>query len=219
MGYEKVALPSNAYYLSGVQFVKVGGEAATLNDLFPAADIPYGTEVLTLNEQGQYDSFTYLEEAYDAEIDDFVTGWGDGFEEIDTTGLAPGVGIWVKAPENCDLTQVGEVVSSDSVTINVPAGAYTMIANPFPAGFNPNKVVWSDNLPFETEILTLNEQGQYDSFTYLEEAYDAVLDDFVTGWGDGFEEIVAEDIATNGQGLWIKAPEAITLTISKSSAE
>ena len=219
MGYEKVGLSANAYYLSGVQFTKVGGEAATLNDLFPATDIPYGTEVLTLNDQGQYDSYTYLEEAYDAVLDDFVPGWGDVGEEIVTDGIEPGVGIWVKAPEGCDLSQVGEVVSSDSVTIDVPAGSYTMIANPFPTGFNPNKVEWSTNLPFETEILTLNDQGQYDSYTYLEEAYDAALDDFVSGWGDVGEEIVIDDIATNGQGLWIKAPEAITITISKTAAE
>ena len=219
MGYQKVALSANAYYLSGVQFTKVGGDTATLNDLFPATDIPYGTEVLTLNEQGQYDSFTYLEEAYDAELDDFVPGWGDGGEEIVTDGIEPGVGFWVKTPEGYDLTQVGEVESSDSVTVTVPAGTYTMIANPFPAGFNPNKVTWSANLPFETEILTLNEQGQYDSFTYLEEAYDADLDDFVPGWGDGGEEIVTEDIAVNGQGIWIKSPEAITLTISKTAVE
>ena len=63
--------------------------------------------------------------------------------------------------------------------------------------------------------MTLNASGSYDHFYYLEEAYDAQTDDFVTGWGDGGEEFVTENIASFGQGIWVKSTEAISLTITK----
>jgi hypothetical protein len=215
VGYEKVNLSKNTYFLSGSQFVKVGGGAGTLNDLFAGADIPFDTEVLTLNASGSYDHFYYLEEAYDAVSDDFIQGWGDGSEEYVTDPIPPGTGFWVKAPADYSLTQAGEVVSSDSITIDVPAGQLVMIANPFPEGFNPNAVTWSANLPYDTEIMTLNASGSYDHFYYLEEAYDAVSDDFIPGWGNGSEEYVTENIASFGQGIWIQSTEAISLTITK----
>ena len=215
VGYEKINLAAGAYYLSGSQFVKVGGNNATLNDLFSSTDIPFDTEVLTLNASGTYDHFYYLEEAYDAESDDFIQGWGDGSEEYVTDTLPPGTGFWVKAPESYSLTQAGEVVSSDSITIDVPKDQLVMIANPFPEGFNPNAVTWSDNLPYDTEIMTLNASGSYDHFYYLEEAYDEQTDDFITGWGNGSEEYVTGNIASFGQGIWIKSAESISLTIKK----
>ena len=219
VGYEKVSLSANAYYLSGIQFVKVGGEQGTLNDLFSATDIPYGTVIQFLNEEGMYDLYTYLEEAYDAEADDFVPGWGDGGEELVVDPTPPGTGFWIKSPENYELAQSGEVSSATAITLEVPAGAYTMISNPFPDGFNPNAVTWSDNLEYGTVIQVLNDQGMYDLYTYLEEAYDPETDDFVPGWGDGGEELVSSSITTSpAQGVWIKSDKAVTLTVTLPSA-
>ena len=218
VGYEKLNLAANTFAMSGVQFELVGGGSGTLSDFFSSSDIPYGTEIRFMNERGAYDVFKYLEEAYDEDTDDFVPGWADGFENLVSDPVDAGTGFWVKAPENYDLTQSGQVADASTITITLTADTFQMVCNPFPTGFNPNEVTWG-NLEYGTEIRVLNSRGAYDVYKYLEEAYDEDTDDFVPGWADGFENLVVSDIATVNQGFWIKSATATTITISNPTAK
>ena len=204
VGYEKLNLSADTFAMSGVQFVKVGGTAGSLNDLFKGT-IPYDTQILFMSESGAYDFYTYMEEALDEVADDFVPGWGDGDGFLVTEGIPAGTGFWVKAPSATEFTQSGEVVGDDSVTISLAANTFQMASNPFPEGFNPNKVTWSDNLPYGAQILVQDADGAYIFYEYMEEALDEVADDFVPGWGDGDGYLLTEDIAVNAQGFWMKS--------------
>ena len=214
VGYEKLALTADDYKMGGIQFVGVGGGAVTLNDLFSSTDIPYGTEIMFLNESGSYDHFKYIEEAYDGK--DFVPGWADGDEYLVTDPVVNGSGFWVQAPEATTLTQAGQVSDEATESITIPANDYTMVCNPFPEGFNPNEVTWSSDLAYGTEIMTSSGDG-YAHFKYIEEAYDGT--DFVPGWADGDEYLVTTPIAGNGEGFWVLAPSEVTLSVKSPIKE
>ena len=220
VGYEKINLSTKVYKMGGVQFVNVGGTTGSLNDLF-AGDVAFGTEIMFLDDvTGAYVSYKYLEEVYNPDADDFVTGWGDGFEELATDPVPNGTGFWYYSESGeTTVTQAGQVDDNKTVSVEVPANQYTMVINPFPQGFNPNNVKWNDDLEFGTEIMTLSASGAYVSYKYLEEVYDPDADDFVTGWGDGFEELVKTDIAAPGEGFWVLAPAKTTITFTSPVAE
>jgi len=211
VGYEKVDLAANTYFISGVQFVKVGGENASLNDLL--SGVPYDTELLFLNERGTYDRYSFLEEAYVEEDDTYVEGWGDSDEYYTSEAFAVGTGFWVKPKTVSSLTQVGEVSNSSSIVVDLPADQYVLVANGLPKSFDPNDATWN-GLEFDTEILVLNNRGTYDRFSYLEEAYDEQVDDYVEGWGDSDEYLVIAPIVGPGVGFWIKSPSTTSVTIS-----
>ncbi len=215
VGYEKLNLTAEKFAMSAVQFRKVGGTSGTLSDLFAAEDIPFGTEVRFLSSTGAYEFYTYIAEAYDEDLDDFVPGWADVREEKVSDPVTVGTGFWVKAPEAYDLTQSGEVAGDATITLTLTPGMFEMVANPFPQGFNPNEVTWG-NLEYGTEIRVLNSSGAYDFYTYIAEAYDEDLDDFVPGWADVREEMVVAPIADIKQGFWIRsnADTPVTITFS-----
>ena len=52
-----------------------------------------------------FDIYKYLEEAYDAGTDDFIPGWGDGGDNMVTTGIIPvGQGAWIKPAADVTVT-------------------------------------------------------------------------------------------------------------------
>ena len=213
VGYEKVSLTDATYKMSGIQFVGVGEVVAGLNDLF-CGEIAYGTEIMFLDQtSGAYITYKYLEEAYDEDADEFLPGWGAGDEYYVTDPVPAGSGFWFCPHSDGDVTQAGQVTTSDSVSISIPAGAYTMVSNPYPTGFNPNSVQWDENLAYGTMIMTLDASGAYITYKYLEEAYDEDADTFAPGWGDGDEYLVKSDIAAAGEGFWVYAPVATSLTV------
>ena len=225
VGYEKLNLTAEKFAMSAAQFELVGGGSGTLSDLFSATDIPYGTEIRFLNSNGAYEVFKYLEEAYDESIGDegdFVPGWADVGEEIVKDPVKVGTGFWVKAPEGYDLTQAGQVATDATITLTLTPGMFEMVADPFPEGFNPNKVTW-ENLEYGTEIRVLNASGAYEVYKYLEEAYDESIGeegDFVPGWANVGEELVSEPIADVRQGFWIRstADKPVTITFTNPTS-
>lgn len=91
-----------------------GGQFSMIANPYPATVNPndltwtglsYGDQMQVLKDDGEgYLYYTYLAEAYDAEKDDFVPGWGDGGEEIVTTGVIPvGQGAWIKPTNKLTL--------------------------------------------------------------------------------------------------------------------
>ena len=215
VGYEKLNLKAGSFVMGATQFQLVGGGSGTLSDLFSANDIPYNTEIRVVNESGSYDIYKYLDEAYNPVTDDVEEGWADGFAELVKDPFDPGTGFWVKAPENYELTEAGEVPSEATITLTLTPGMFQMISDPYPEAFNPNKVTW-ENLEYNTEIRVPNASGSYDIYKYLDEAYNAQTDDVEEGWADGFAELVLTPIADIKQGFWIRStaetPVKITFT-------
>ena len=220
VGYEKLSLTANSFIMSAVQFVSVGGNAGTMSDLFTATDIPYGSEARFVGDDGNYEFLEYVDEAYDEPNDDFVPGWADRDGYLITDVKTPGTGFWVKASEDYDLVQSGQVVDTASATVTIPAGMFVMASNPYPVAFNPNAttVNWGSNLAYGTELRVLNASGQYVFYEYVDEAYDEPNDDFVPGWADRDGYLVNGDIADVGQGFWIKSENAITITFTSPAS-
>ena len=66
--------------------------------------LSYGDELQVLKADGGYDIYRYIEEAYDGDADDFVPGWGNGVDELVTTGVIPvGQGAWIKPASQLTL--------------------------------------------------------------------------------------------------------------------
>ena len=213
VGYEKVDLTDSTYMMSGVQFVGVGQTAVGLNDLF-SGEIEFGTRIMFFNETtGGYDTFKYLEDAYIEATDEEVAGWADRFGDFSTETVANGTGFWFyPVSGDTTVTQSGQVDQTESVNVSVPAEQYTMVINPFPTGFNPNSVSWSDGLSYGDRIMTLGAGGSYVTYRYLEDAYDESTDEEAPGWADRFGDRITSDIAGVGEGFWVLTAKDLTIT-------
>ena len=215
VGYQKLGLSAESYKIGGVQFVKTTSAAANLNELFASSGIPYGTKILFLNPNGSYATYTFIEEAYDEDADDFVPGWADGSDYLVTSVSNPGLGFWAFSTTAIDLIQIGQVDDQESRTLSIPAESYFLFSNVRPKGFNPNDadLGW-ENLEYGTKILALTPSGSYATYTYIEEAYDEDADDFVPGWADGADYLVTAPIIAPGEGAWIYSKKPLTLTFN-----
>ncbi len=78
----------------------------------------------------------------------------------------------------------------------------------------PMKDLVKGTIPYGTQIQILQANGQaYDIYTYMQEAYDEVSDDFIPGWANVGEEIVSTPI-TAGTCFWLKSDSAATVQIA-----
>lgn len=88
------------------EFAIPAGKYSMIGNPYPVAANPnaltwtgltYKDELQVLAADGTYDIYKYLEEAYDEDKDDFIPGWGDGGDNMVTTGIIPvGQGAWIK---------------------------------------------------------------------------------------------------------------------------
>lgn len=66
--------------------------------------LSYGDQIQVRNAKGTYDIYKYLAECYDADLDDFVPGWGDVGEEYVTTEVIPvAAGVWIKTANDATM--------------------------------------------------------------------------------------------------------------------
>ena len=106
VGYQQYSLNAGQFYMVGVQFGAVGtAEGIPMKDLVTGT-IPYGTQIQILKASGaSYDIYTYIAEAYDESVDDFVPGWANGQEDMVHSGIVPvGAGCWVYPASNLTIT-------------------------------------------------------------------------------------------------------------------
>ena len=194
------------------QFDAVDGNGAgiAIKDLV-TGEIPYGAEMQVRLPAGDYDIYKYIAEAYDEELDDFIPGWADGFDNLATAKIAPGSAFWFKTDTACNVNIAGKILEDTSKTVNVNAGIFSMIGNAYPADVNPNDVTWT-GLTYGDEMQVRLDAGDYDIYKYIAEAYDEVKDDFVPGWADGFDNLVTTGVLRSGRGAWIKPTAAVSVT-------
>ena len=209
VGYQTTGLDAATFKMVGVQFSDFGTDTGLTLDKLVTGVIPYGTQIQILKSGGSgYDYYTYILEAYDSVLDDFVPGWADSGDEIATVKIATGQAFWLNAPSGCSVSLAGEVLAANK-PIASTAAQFKMIANPYPVSFNLNDISWS-GLTYGDQIQVLKASGSgYDYYTYSMEAYDAVLDDFVPGWADSGDELMSNPIAS-AQGFWIYTAAAVT---------
>ena len=127
----------------------------------------------------------------------------------------------VGATALCATVGFAELASANIVGYNgttLAAGNYYMVAVQFDsvagdgAGIAIKDLVTGD-LPYGMEMQIQKADGTYDIYKYLAEAYDAVKDDFVPGWGDGGDNIATRLVAP-GTVFWLKSPSATEATIA-----
>ena len=210
VGYQTTGLDATVFKMVGVQFSDIGADTGLTLDKLLTGNFPYGTQIQVLKSSGSgYDTYTYLEEAYDGVLDDFVPGWADIQDDLATVTLVTGQAFWLKAPSVSAASLAGEVLATDKA-VNVSATLFNMIANPYPVATSLNETSWT-GLTYGDQIQVLKSSGSgYDTYTYLEEAFDSVLDDFVPGWADIQDDMVTLPIPS-GQGFWINTATAVTV--------
>ena len=188
------------------------GEGIDIQKLV-CGDIAYGTE-MQIRKYGQdgYDTYTYIEEAYDEEKDDFFPGWADYQDYMAKRNIAPGTPFWFKATANCDISIAGQILTDSDKTYAVIPDHFEMIANPFPVAVNPNEDIEMTGLSYGDQLQVRKTDGTgYDTLTYIEEAYDEEKDDFFPGWADYQDYLVKTPIFGVNQGAWAKTAKNVTV--------
>ena len=220
VGYQGSNIKGGLYYMLTASFdsTKGDGTGIAVKDLV-TGDIPYGTEMQVRRPEGDYDIYTYIDEAFDAEATDpaleFVPGWADGVGDLATVKVTPGQTFWLKSETDCRVTIAGAILSDVSKTVTVNAGIFSMIGNAYPVDVNPNSIAWT-GLTVNDELQVRLDAGDYDVYKYTDEAFDASATDpaleFVPGWADGLGDLVSTSILKAGRGAWIKPAEQVSVT-------
>ena len=217
VGYTSKSVSKDIYYMYAVTFDNVSGETDAGIDIqkLITGEIPYGTEMqIRIFGSDGYDVYTYIEEAYDEEKDDFYPGWADGDDYLVTRNIKPGTPFWFKVPSGCSFSVSGQILSDASKSYTIAKNHYEMIANPYPVSLNPNKIAWT-GLSFGDELQIRKPDGDgYEVLNYIEEAYDEEKDDFFNGWADGDDYLIKTDIFASNTGAWIKTKEPVTVEFS-----
>ena len=187
------------------------GDGIDIQKLF-SGDIPYGTE-MQIRKYGVdgYDVYTYIEEAYDEEKDDFYPGWANIEDYLVIRKVAPGTPFWFKVPSDCSFSIAGQIFGDASKSYTIIADHYEMIANPYPVSLNPNNMSWT-GLNYGDELQIRKPDGTgYNVLTYIEEAYDEEKDDFFPGWADIEDYLIKTEIFGSNLGGWAKSKAQISV--------
>jgi len=184
------------------------------------------------NADGLYDYYYYASDGYDEDTDETYAGWCDRYGYLKKNiSLTLGLGIWTRGNKTVDttLTMAGEVADEDSITTSVGAG-YTIIASPFPMGFDLTNITttatatqsWTpddENVPnWENDAATImvpNADGLYDYYYYASDGYDEDTDETYAGWCDRYGYIQKNKVIPVGVAIWFKTKAAATVTFTK----
>ena len=235
VGYTTASVAKDTYYMLGLQYENVGGGAILVQDLvkgtFQGVNFDENGAFLQTAPQLQvwtpsgYNTYFYLNDAYDAVINDgtVYTGWADNFGNYVTATVSAGQGAWFKDPnEACTVTTPGQVVAT-AATVSAAADVYTMGSVPYPVAtpVNGNSTTWTgiSGVNFDENGAFLQTAPQlqawtpsgYNTYFYLNDAYDAVINDgtVYTGWADNFGNYVTGSLPV-GYGFWLKPTTAVT---------
>jgi hypothetical protein len=138
----------------------------------------------------------------------------------DSDKVIPGTGAWFYSQNGGSILLSGNVIKNGN--IEFAETAYTMQSNPLPAPLNLSKVTtsgliaqaWGDSKC--ARIMTLNKDGSYAFYYYINDAYTA-SDDPVDGdiWADvdGYE--LNGPIAEVGEAFWCYASQKGFISISQ----
>ncbi len=235
VGYTTKAVSADTFYLCGIQFEEVGGDGAiNLNDLITMSGIEAGEfdtmesaapQIQVLNASGSgYNMFYYISDALDG--NDEVEGWADGNGDLADGAINIGKGFWFKAPtasvKGTPSIQLKGQVSGDTTgSVSFTANTFALASNPYPVATDLTKATMTGVTAgvFDTmetnapQIQALNAAATgYNMFYYISDALDG--NDEVEGWADGNGDLAVGGAIPVGDGFWIKAPSAGSITFS-----
>ena len=206
--------------MTAPQFLTVGDDTISLNDITPKGDGVVDTvEIQTLTSAGftdkSYSWIDYAGEGWDE------TGWidnkaemGDYYELVKNVTFPAGAGLWVFGAAELSLQTAGQVNTSD-VVVNLRAGA-TATGNPYPVAVKLSEILpVGDGAVDTVEIQTLDAAGytdkSYSWIDYAGEGWDEI------GWIDNkaemgdYYELVTDVTFPAGTGLWVFGADGLAI--------
>ena len=234
VGYQKVAMEQNKFYIVGFQFENIGSDGTMILgtdivDGLPGVAYDDDGKWMTLaaqiqvpNTTGGYTTYRYLVDGYDKEKNDGTTapGWCDDYGNlVKEVELVSMVGAWVKStPDSADFMSKGMVSSADIKEIDCPVG-FDLRASAFPVPIvlNSSKMIEKDIigavydeagawLATTPQIQVISADGGYKTYRYLVDGYDKEKNDGTTapGWCDDYGNLVTDDVIGSSVGFWTK---------------
>ena len=229
VGYNTVSVAANTWYMAGVQFTDTAtGTGISLQDfvkgdfegkVFWDDEMAIAPMVQIYGASG-YTAYYYFVDAADGS--DEVTAWANGDGDAVDVTLTPGQALWFKNPTAArSVTFAGQVLAAGTKDITCTAGAWNMIANPYPTELALNgdkvtwnvapKVFWDDEMSIAPMVQIYGASG-YTAYYYFSDAADG--SDEVTAWANGDGDAVDVSIPVGG-ALWFKASDASTVSFAK----
>ena len=245
-------LAAGKFALGAIQFQNTSSQSANINDILTCSvatpDYDAGDNYIDgwyenaaqiqVRSGNSYVIYYYCSQAehYNADLGDYeyIPGWTGMFGNyIEDENIAPGHGIWFKAPNNeaADFVVAGQVVGTASAQVTGAAG-FNLVANPFPVAFNINsaKVDWGlvptpdydegDNYINDwyesANQMQVRSGNSYVIYYYCSQAerYNATLGDYeyIPGWTGMFGDYIEDETIAEGAGFWLKGNAAFTTT-------
>ena len=224
VGYTNKDAEQGKFMILGAQFDDMAG-GNDISIIGGLVGVPYddggdflktAPQVQIPNSMGGYDTYYYLQDAWDSDSQNVVQGWSDNFGDLVKASFTPGVAMWLKSVETPSNANVaGQVTDAEDITIECPA-SFALRANVFPEAFDINgknveypeiaAVPYDDGSDFlktAPQIQIPNAMGGYDTYYYLQDAWDSNLQMGVPGWSDNFGDLVSSTVPV-AQGFWTK---------------
>ena len=225
VGYTTREVAADTYVMVGCPFEATGGGELHINDfikggdanLYPDFQEDYFAEIQVQKESGSGYDYYWLE--WDGEDEDDPYFFWNGFDGEADFMVEPGFCCWFKNPHVCTITVAGQVADTDKDSITIAAGAYTMVANPFPVAveLNSDKVICSGlsaNLypdfqeEYFAELQIQKASGSGYDYYWLE--WDGEDEDepyFFWNGFDGEADVTIQPMT----GFWLKDPKGGTI--------
>ncbi len=224
VGYTKLSLGSGLSII-GAQFEAVGGGGLDIQNI-TSEDLTGGDIVKFWTGSGYTTVFYYGEENDGGVYEDdsyevcLGPGWGDINQIAVSLPIDTGEGFWLQAGGASDVTISGQVGSTNEVSV---ASGLTLVVNPYPTGIDIAEIQ-ADGLTGGDIAKFWTGSGYSTVFYYGEENDGGVYEDdsyevcLGPGWGDINQIAVSSAIAV-GEGFWVQAGSAATLTFPDPLAE
>lgn len=220
VGYQQQNIAGGKLTCAAFQFTAVGADNATLANISTAGMTPgiYDTmgkaaPCIQIYNGKAYDNYYFISDADDGTERYDLTGWADGEGNLAGEVGIPSTGFWLRVPESsCStgaMTEAGEVLSEETVTINVKAGL-NLIGCPYPVALDLSKVETIGLVPGEYDTMgkaapciQIYNGKAYDNYYYISDADDGTERYDLVGWADGEGNIVSV-VAPAGAGIWLR---------------
>ena len=238
VGYSTQEVKANQFYMIGVQLADVAGTGTTadFNKLLSTtctpgvigdgSDLTWGNApmIQVLQDNGQaYDFYYYVSDGDDGTFRYDLTGWVDGYGNLVGASALQTLskGFWFKSATAGTLTCAGQVSALDTYERDVPGAQFEIVANPYPTALNLNDPVSSGFTPGvigdgtdltwgnAPVIQVLQDNGQaYDFYYYVSDGDDGTFRYDLTGWVDGYGNLVTGTQVPVGAAFWINSATA-----------
>ena len=197
----------NGWLMKGVAFSVVGDENSVMS-LDEALDgiFSVGDKVYIFNGT-DYNIYLYSANLFDPGLPGFIgPGWGNASGFAVDVSVAAGQAYWINTSASATYTTAGQVRESQ-FTINTVAGAFSMIANPYPAPTDLNDIAMT-GVTVGDKVYLFN-GTDYDIFVYSANLFDPTVPGFVgAGWGNA-SGFVADTSVPIAEGFWLETAAAV----------